>query len=519
MTQISDDPRIRELRALRERASAGGGAERLARQHSKGSLSARERLAMLLDPGSFNELEPFITHQGDELGLGTEKFLGDGVITGYGQIDGRTVSVYAQDFTIFGGTLSEMQAHKICRVMDLAVRNGVPIIGLVDSGGARIQEGVKSMGGYAEIFRRNAQYSGVVPQISVMLGPCAGGAAYSPALTDLIIMVERHSYMFLTGPQVIQAVTGEVVDIEQLGGTDVHMSLSGTAHLAAASEQEALALCRRVLGYLPANNVESPPMLASDDDPLRMDEALNHIVPLDPSAGYNMHTVIETIVDRGSFLEVQPAWARNAIVGLARLGGPSAGIVAQEPSVMAGVIDIDAADKIARFVRMCDCYNLPLVTLVDSPGFLPGVDQEHRGIIRHGAKVLYAYSEATVPKVSVITRKAYGGAYVVMSSKYLGTDVNFAWPSAEIAVMGAEGAANILFKKQIEAAADPAAERTRLAGDYRRRFNNPYYAASAGYVDDIIEPRETRRKLIAALGALRDKYAPAPPRKHGNIPV
>jgi propionyl-CoA carboxylase beta chain len=403
--------------------------------------------------------------------------------------------------------------------MDLALRNGAPIVGLIDSGGARIQEGVKSMGGYAEIFRRNAQYSGVIPQISVMLGPCAGGAAYSPALTDLIIMVEKHSYMFLTGPQVIKAVTGEVIDTESLGGTDVHMSISGTAHLAAKSEREALALCRRALSYLPSNNVENPPFAQPNDDPLRMDDALNTIVPIDPSVPYSMHEVVARIVDRDSFLEIQPTWARNAVVGLARVGGHSVGIVAQEPSVMAGVIDIDAADKITRFVRMCDCFNVPLVTLVDSPGFLPGIDQEHRGIIRHGAKVLYAYSEATVPKISVITRKAYGGAYVVMSSKYLGTDVNYAWPSAEIAVLGAEGAANILFKRQIESAPDPAAERARLAEDYRRRFNNPYHAASSGYVDDIIEPRETRPKIIAALAALRDKYAPAPPRKHGNIPV
>jgi propionyl-CoA carboxylase beta chain len=464
-------------------------------------------------------LEPFITFQTDDLGLGLEKHPGDGVITGYGQIGGRTVYVYAQDFTIFGGTLSEMQARKICRVMDLAVRNGTPIIGLIDSGGARIQEGVKSLGGYAEIFRRNAQYSGVVPQISLMLGPCAGGAAYSPALTDFIIMVERQSFMFLTGPQVIQTVTGEVIDVERLGGADVHMALSGTAHLAAPTEQDALRLCRQVLSYLPANNVESPPRYQMGDDPGRMSEALNHIVPLDSATPYSMHAVIEHIVDQDSWLEIQPAWARNVIVGLARLGGNCVGLVAQEPSVMAGVIDIDAADKIARFVRLCDCFNLPLVTFVDSPGFLPGIDQEHRGIIRHGAKVLYAYAEASVPKVSVITRKAYGGAYVVMSSKYLGTDINYAWPSAEIAVMGAEGAVGIVYKKQIEAAPDPAAERSRLAEDYRRRFNNPYYAAGAGFVDDIIEPRETRPKLIAALGALRDKAAPATARKHGNIPV
>jgi propionyl-CoA carboxylase beta chain len=512
------DPRIAELRALRERARAGGGPERIARQRAKGKLGARERLDLLLDPGTFQELEPFITHQGDELGLATERYLGDGVITGYGQVAGRTVYVYAQDFTIYGGTLSEMQSHKICRVMDLALRNGVPIVGLIDSGGARIQEGVKSLGGYAEIFRRNAQYSGVIPQISVMLGPCAGGAAYSPALTDLIIMVREHSYMFLTGPQVIQAVTGEAVDIETLGGADVHLRLSGTAHLAAASEPEALALCRRVLGYLPANNLENPPYCPSGGAP-DGDEALNTIVPLDPAEPYSMHAVIARVVDPGSFLELQPDYAGNAIVGLARLGGQAVGLVGQEPSVMAGVIDIDAADKIARFVRFCDCFNIPVVTFVDSPGFLPGVDQEHGGIIRHGAKVLYAYSEATVPKISVITRKAYGGAYVVMSSKYLGTDVNYAWPSAEIAVMGAEGAANILFRDQIAAAPDPGAERARLAEDYRRRFNNPYYAAAAGYVDDVIEPRETRAKLIAALAALRDKYAPSPPRKHGNIPM
>jgi acetyl-CoA carboxylase carboxyltransferase component len=514
-----DDPRILELRATRERARLGGGAERVARQHAKGKLTARERLDLLLDSGTFHELEPFITHQGDELGVAPERYLGDGVLTGYGQIDGRTVYVYAQDFTIYGGTLSEMQSHKICRVMDLAVRNGVPIVGLIDSGGARIQEGVKALGGYAEIFRRNAQYSGVIPQISLMLGPCAGGAAYSPALTDLIIMVEKHSYMFLTGPQVIKAVTGEVIDVESLGGAEVHTTISGTAHLATPTEHEALALCRRILGYLPSNNVENPPYLAPVDDPLRMDEDLNSIVPLDPAAPYSMHEVIGRVVDRETFLELQPNWAANAIVGLARLGGHAVGIVAQEPSMMAGVIEIDASDKITRFVRMCDCFNIPLVTFIDSPGFLPGIDQEHRGIIRHGAKVLYAYSEATVPKISVITRKAYGGAYVVMSSKYLGTDVNYAWPSAEIAVMGAEGAASILYRGQIEAAQDPAAEQARLAGEYRQQFNNPYRAANAGYVDDIIEPRETRPKIIASLAALRDKYAPAPPRKHGNIPV
>ncbi len=516
---MQEDPRILELRKMRAKALEGGGQDRIEKQHAKGKQTARERIHALLDPGTFNELEPFITSPADELGLASEAFLGDGVVTGYGQIDGRTVYVYAQDFTIYGGTLSEMQSHKICRVMDLAMRNGVPCIGLLDSGGARIQEGVKALGAYAEIFRRNAQYSGVVPQISVMLGPCAGGAAYSPALQDLIIMVEKQSFMFLTGPEVIKAVTGEIINAEALGGTDVHMSVSGVAHLAAHSEAEALGLVRKFLSYLPSNNVENPFFQQPSDDPLRMDEHLNHIVPLDPTEPYIMHQVIESIVDKGTFLEIQPNWARNAIVGLARIGGHSVGIVAQEPAVMAGVIDIDASDKMTRFVRMCDCFNVPLVTFVDSPGFLPGVAQEHGGIIRHGAKLLYAYSEATVPKVTVITRKAYGGAYVVMSSKYLGTDVTYAWPSAEIAVLGAEGAANILFKKQIDSAADPAAERKRLADDYRARFNNPYYAAGTGDVDDIIEPRESRPKIIAALSALRDKFAPAPPRKHGNIPV
>ena len=516
---MQEDPRILELRKMRAKALEGGGQDRIEKQHAKGKQTARERIHALLDPGTFNELEPFITSPADELGLASEAFLGDGVVTGYGQIDGRTVYVYAQDFTIYGGTLSEMQSHKVCRVMDLAMRNGVPCIGLLDSGGARIQEGVKALGAYAEIFRRNAQYSGVVPQISVMLGPCAGGAAYSPALQDLIIMVEKQSFMFLTGPEVIKAVTGEIINAEALGGTDVHMSVSGVAHLAAHSEAEALGLVRKFLSYLPSNNVENPFFQQPSDDPLRMDEHLNHIVPLDPTEPYIMHQVIESIVDKGTFLEIQPNWARNAIVGLARIGGHSVGIVAQEPAVMAGVIDIDASDKMTRFVRMCDCFNVPLVTFVDSPGFLPGVAQEHGGIIRHGAKLLYAYSEATVPKVTVITRKAYGGAYVVMSSKYLGTDVTYAWPSAEIAVLGAEGAANILFKKQIDSAADPAAERKRLADDYRARFNNPYYAAGTGDVDDIIEPRESRPKIIAALSALRDKFAPAPPRKHGNIPV
>lgn len=516
---MTDDPRILKLREMREKTHLGGGEERIKTQHAKGKWTARERLENLLDPFTFNELEPYITSSENEMGIPMEKYMGDGVVTGYGQISGRTVYVYAQDFTVYGGTLSEMQGHKICRIMDLAMRNGVPVIGLIDSGGARIQEGVRSLGGYAEIFRRNAQYSGVIPQISVMLGPCAGGAAYSPALTDIIIMTEKQSFMFLTGPDVIRAVTNEIIDAESLGGAEVHSSISGMVHLTGASEQETLELTRRVLNYFPSNNVENPPYVPPTDDPLRMDEELNSIVPLDPTEAYSMHEVIERVVDKGSFLELQPLWARNAITGMARMGGHSVGIVGQEPSVMAGVIDIDASDKMARFVRMCDCFNIPIVTFVDSPGYLPGIDQEHRGTIRHGAKLLFAFSESTVPKVTVVTRKAYGGAYVVMGSKYLGTDVTYAWPSAEIAVMGAEGAVNILFKKQISQAADPVAERKRLVEEYRERFNNPYYSAQAGYVDDVIEPRETRAKIIISLTALRDKFSSAPPRKHGNIPV
>lgn len=511
-----EDPRVVELRKKRAQARLGGGEDRISKHHAKGKLTARERLDVLLDPGSFQELEPFAAQRVDPNG---DKTPGDGVVTGFGAVEGRTVYVYAQDFTVQGGSLGETQSRKICRVMDLAVRSGAPIIGLIDSGGARIQEGVYSLGGYAEIFKRNAQYSGVVPQISLVLGPCAGGAAYSPALTDVIIMVQKQSYMFLTGPEVIKSVTGEVVDFETLGGADVHLGVSGLASLVTANEKDALALCRKVLSYLPANNIENPPFVETGDDPARMDESLNTLVPMDPSAPYSMKEAIVRIVDRGTWLEFQPTFACNAIVGLARMGGHPVGVISQEPSVMAGVIDIDAADKITRFVRFCDAYNLPLVTFVDSPGFLPGVDQEHRGIIRHGAKVLYAYSEASVPKVSVVTRKAYGGAYVVMSSKYLGTDVTFAWPSAEIAVMGPEGAANILYKREIEAAADPAAERARRVAEYRAQFLNPYASANAGYVDDVIEPRETRYRIIMALNGLRDKVSATLPRKHGNMPV
>ncbi len=514
-----EDPRILELRAMRAKTRVGGGEGRIERQHKKGKLTARERLELLLDAGTFQEVEAFALPIGDDQCLPVDKCYGDGVVTGYGRIDGRTVFVYAQDFTVLGGALGEIHSRKICRVMDMAVRNGAPIIGLIDSGGARIQEGVHSLGGYGEIFRRNAQYSGIVPQISLMLGPCAGGAAYSPAMTDILIMVAKTSYMFLTGPDVIRTVTGEVIDPESLGGADVHLAVSGTTHFTTSSDQDAIALCRSVLSYLPANHVENPPYRECSDSPHRMEEVLNHIVPQEPTQAYSMHDVINLVVDQGSFLELQAGYACSAMVGLARLSGYPVGIVAQEPAVMAGVIDIDSADKITRFVRLCDCYNLPIITFVDSPGFLPGVDQEHRGIIRHGAKVLYAYSEATVPKISVVTRKAYGGAYVVMSSKYLGTDLNLAWPSAEIAVMGPEGAVNILYRDQIEASPVPAVERARLVAEYRERFLNPYMAASTGAIDDVIEPRETRPRLISALAALRDKYAPSPARKHGNIPV
>lgn len=510
------DPRLEQLNKTLAEAKLGGGQARIDKQHAKGSLTARERILLLLDEGSFRELEALVMQQNDPQ---AESTLGDGVVTGYGKVDGRTVYVYAQDFTVQGGALGEMHSRKICRVMDLAAKSGAPIIGMIDSGGARIQEGVKSLGGYAEIFRRNAQYSGVVPQISLILGPCAGGAAYSPALTDLIIMVQKQSYMFLTGPQVIKTVTGEDVDFESLGGADVHLGISGTAHLVSPSERGALALCRQVLAYLPSNNIDSAPLVKSTDSPTRRSEALNALVPLNPNEPYSLHTAIEQIVDRGSFLEIQAGFAPNAIVGLARLDGRPVGIISQEPASMAGVMDIDSADKISRMVRFCDAFNLPIVTFVDSPGFLPGVDQEHRGVIRHGAKVLFAYSEASVPKVSVVTRKAYGGAYVVMSSKYLGTDITYAWPSAEIAVMGAEGAANILHRKQISDAQDPAAERARLEEEYRQKYLNPYAAAHAGYIDEVIEPAQTRQKLIEALELLANKVESAAPRKHGNMPL
>jgi propionyl-CoA carboxylase beta chain len=510
-----EDPRILELRQRRAKAMQGGGEERVARQHAKGKLTARERIDLLLDPGSFQEIDTFVVPRAEDV----EKFAGDGVVTGYGLVNNRPVYVYAQDFTVLGGALGEMQGRKICQVMDLAVRSGAPIVGLIDSGGARIQEGIHSLSGYAEIFRRNAQYSGIIPQISLVFGPCAGGASYSPALTDMIIMVEKQAYMFLTGPEVIKSVTGEEVDFETLGGAETHLSTSGLASLTSPTEQGVIILCREILAYLPSNHLDTPPCVDTGDDMMRMDEALNSIVPLDNTSAYSMHELIEHVVDHDSFLELQPTFAGNAVIGMARLGGMPVGILAQEPSVKAGVIDIDAADKMTRFVRFCDCFNLPLVTFVDSPGFLPGIDQEHRGIIRHGAKLLYAYSEATAPKISIVTRKAYGGAYIVMNSKPLGADLAFAWPSAEIAVMGPEGAANILYRKQIDSAPDPAVERARLVDEYRQRFLSPYTAAGTGYVDEVIEPCETRARLIIALTALRDKVSNPLARRHGNMPV
>ena len=508
-----------KLEQLRKLSNLGGGEKRMAKQHEKGKLTARERLAELLDPSSFHELEPFVAQNSNSSTAGDSDFIGSGVVTGYGQINGRTVFMYAQDFTVMGGSLGEMESHKICGVMDLAVQNGAPIIGLIDSGGARIQEGVHSLKGYAEIFRRNSLYSGVVPQISLILGPCAGGAAYSPALTDFIVMVEKLSHMFITGPNVIKEITGEEVDFESLGGAQVHMSISGVASLSAKTELESLSLCRTLLGYLPANNMENPPCIAPSDDPFRIDKELNTIIPEDMKKPYNMHEVIRRVVDRNSFFEIQPTFATHAVVGFARFNGCSVGIVAQEPSALAGIIDIDASDKISRFVRFCDAFNIPLVTFVDSPGFLPGVNQEHKGVIRHGAKVLYAYSEASVPKVSIVTRRAFGGAYIVMSSKYLGTDINYAWPTAEIAVMGAEGAVNILYRKEINKAKDPKAKRQRLINEYKENYLTPYTAAKAGIIDEVILPSETRVKIISALSVIKEKHVQNPARKHGNSPV
>jgi len=517
----TNQTRIERLRAMREAAALGGGETRIARQHEMGKLTARERLDLLLDPGSFVELDAFVMSRATEGPTETAppRYLGDGVVTGHGTIDGRLVFVFSQDFTVYGGSLSEAYAGKICKIMDLAMKVGAPVIGLNDSGGARIQEGVASLGGYADIFLRNVMASGVVPQLSVILGPCAGGAVYSPAMTDFTVMVEGTSYMFVTGPNVVKAVTHEDVDSERLGGAATHTTRSGVAHLAATDEAAALAYARRLLDHLPQNNLQNAPLGPRTDPVDRRDEALDTIVPDDPAKPYDMHDVINRIVDDGAFLEIQPGWAANILIGFARLGGRSVGIVAQQPAVLAGALDIDASVKAARFVRTCDAFNVPLLTLVDVPGFLPGVAQEDGGIIRHGAKLLYAYCEATVPKLTVITRKAYGGAYDVMSSKHIRGDINFAWPTAEIAVMGAAGAVNIIHKDALASADDPIAERDRLVATYEAEFANPYIAAARGFVDDVILPSETRPRLIAALDMLADKRDTNPRKKHGNIPL
>ncbi|MDR7482596.1 MAG: acyl-CoA carboxylase subunit beta [Armatimonadota bacterium] len=496
-----------------------GGPERVRRQHEAGKLTARERLDALLDPGSFIELDPFAAPRNRDFGLDRVDAPADGVVTGWGTIDGRPVHVFSQDFTVLGGSLGEAHAEKICKVMDLALRTGTPIIGLNDSGGARIQEGVMSLGGYAEIFWRNTQASGVIPQISAIMGPCAGGAVYSPAITDFVVMVRGTSYMFVTGPQVVKAVTREEVSFEALGGADVHAERSGIAHFVAADDEACLALIRRLLGYLPSNNLDEPPRRPPTDDPARADPALDALVPEDPTKPYDMHEVIGRIVDDGDFLEVHAGFARNLLCGFARLAGRPVGVLAQQPAVLAGVLDIDASVKGARFVRFCDAFNLPLVTFVDVPGFLPGVAQEHGGIIRHGAKLLYAYCEATVPKLTVVTRKAYGGAYDVMSSKHIRGDLNLAWPTAEIAVMGPEGAIDIIFRKELAEAPDPEVRRRELVAEYRAQFATPYVAAARGYIDDVIPPRETRRRLVAALEVLHRKRVSVPRRKHGNIPL
>ncbi|MEO8478439.1 MAG: acyl-CoA carboxylase subunit beta [Gemmatimonadota bacterium] len=508
-----------ELRQRQALAELGGGERRVSQQHAKGKLTARERLDLLLDEGSFVELDRFVTHRAMGFGIEDDRPLGDGVVTGWGRIDGRQVYVFSQDFTVFGGSLSETHAAKICKVMDLAVRNGAPIIGLNDSGGARIQEGVASLGGYADIFLRNTLASGVVPQISAILGPCAGGAVYSPAITDFVFMVRGTSHMFVTGPSVVKTVTHEDVSFDDLGGADVHAETSGVAHFVHASEAESLLAIRTLLGFLPSNNVDDAPVAALDDPADRGEESLLHVLPASPSTPYDMHQVLGAVVDHGEFFEVMAAFAGNILTGFARLGGQSVGLVANQPAVLAGVLDIDASVKAARFIRFCDAFNIPIITFEDVPGFLPGVAQEHGGIIRHGAKLLYAYCEATVPKLTVITRKAYGGAYDVMSSKHIRGDLNLAWPTAEIAVMGPKGAVEILYRKEIAAAADPAAELARRTAEYTDAFANPYLAAARGYVDDVIDPRETRPRLIDALVTLRGKRDRNPAKKHGCIPL
>ncbi len=515
------NPKIEQLNQMRLKSAAGGGPARVEKQHKSGKLTARERLDLLLDPGSFREIDAFVVQRERNFGMDRpeNQYPGDSVITGWGTINGRLVYVYSQDFTVMGGSLSEVHAEKILKIMDMAMKNGAPIIGLNDSGGARIQEGVVSLGGYADIFLQNTLASGVVPQLSVIMGPCAGGAVYSPALTDFIFMVKDTSYMFVTGPDVVRAVTHEDVTFEELGGAMTHNTLSGVSHVAANSEEDAMFLVREILGYMPQNNMEEAPFEPSKDDPLRTEEELNSIVPDDPSKPYNIKDVIKLIVDEGRFFEIHEHYAQNIVVGFARLGGYSIGIIANQPAVLAGVLDIKASEKAARFIRFCDAFNIPIITFEDVPGFMPGVGQEHGGIIRSGAKLLYAYCEATVPKITVVTRKAYGGAYCVMNSKHIRSDLNLAWPTAELAVMGPDGAVNIIFRRELSEADDPVGKKAELVQDYRERFANPYVAAARGYVDDVIVPSETRPRLINALGMLQNKRDSNPPKKHGNEPL
>ena len=510
---------LAELERRSREALLGGGEDRIAKRHAEGKLTARERVEQLLDPNSFVEFDRFKVHRSTDFGMAERKIYGDGVVTGHGTIDGRLVFVFSQDFTVFGGSLSGAFAEKVVKIMDLAMKAGAPVIGLNDSGGARIQEGVVSLAGYADIFLRNVLASGVIPQISVIMGPCAGGAVYSPAMTDFILMVKNMGYMFITGPDVIKAVTHEEVTHEELGGADTHNTRSGVAHFEGASETETLGLVRELLSFMPSNNVDDPPFVPTDDPSDRRDPALATMVPDNPNKPYDMRKVIEAVVDEGYFLEVQPAFAQNMLCGFARLGGRSVGIVANQPAFLAGSLDIDGSVKAARFVRFCDCFNIPIVTFVDVPGFLPGTAQEFGGIIKHGAKLLYAFCEATIPKITVITRKAYGGAYDVMSSKHIRGDVNLAYPTAEIAVMGPSAAVNIVFRNEIEKAKDPEAARAKAVAEYRRTFANPYKAAELGYIDDIIQPEDTRPRLIAALEMLANKRDRNPPKKHGNIPL
>ncbi len=515
---MNEKTKIQQLTDLKTQSRLGGGQARIDAQHKKGRLTARERLDLLLDKGSFREVDAFVVHRTHDFELDKQKIMGDSVVTGWGTIEGRLVYVYSQDFTVFGGSLGEVHAEKICKIMDMAMKNGAPIIGLNDSGGARIQEGVVALAGYSDIFLRNTMASGVIPQISAIMGPCAGGAVYSPALTDFIFMARNTSYMFVTGPDVVKAVTHEEVTQEELGGASVHSEKSGVCHVAADSEADTLYLIRKLLGFLPQNNMEDAPFILSDD-PLRMEEALNRIVPDDANKPYDVKEVIQMIVDNGYFFEIHENYAQNIVVGFARLGGHSVGLVANQPAVLAGVLDIDASEKAGRFVRFCDAFNIPIITIEDVPGFLPGTNQEHHGIIRSGAKLLYAYCEATVPKLTVITRKAYGGAYCVMSSKHIRSDVNLAWPTAEIAVMGPDGAVSIIFRKELESAENAVQKKAELVADYKEKFANPYVAAQRGYIDDVIEPKETRPRLINALEMLSNKRDANPAKKHGNIPL